>query len=40
VKQDGGIGPAAKKRLQRAQIKLNVIPVIPGLIKNPVFGGK
>jgi len=25
---------------QRAQIKLNVIPVIPGLIKNPVFGGK
>jgi hypothetical protein len=25
---------------QTAQIKLNVIPVIPSLIKNPIFGGK
>jgi hypothetical protein len=25
---------------QRAQIKLNIIPVIPSLIKNPLFGGK
>ena len=25
---------------QRAQIRLNIIPVIPSLIKNPLFGGK
>ena len=25
---------------QRAQIRLQVTPVIPGLVKNPIFGGK
>jgi hypothetical protein len=24
---------------QRAQIKLNLIPVIPSLVENPIFGG-
>ena len=25
---------------QQAQFKLNLIPVLPSLVKNPVFGGK
>ncbi len=25
---------------QKLQLKLNIIPVIPALIKNPIFGGE